>query len=69
MVDDMEMDRDHNDPEKSAQVHTIDNIRVLGLSDADADFYANFSPAQRKKVIRKVRGSASRSQLIETNNM
>lgn len=69
MVDDKEMDRDHNDPEKSAQVHTIDNIRVLGLSDADADFYANFSPAQRKKVIRKVRASANQSQLIETNNI
>ncbi|KAH7123322.1 major facilitator superfamily domain-containing protein [Dactylonectria estremocensis] len=48
------MDRDMNDPEKSTHVHTIDNIRVLGLSDEDADFYANFSPAQRKQVIRKV---------------
>ncbi|KAK2608983.1 hypothetical protein QQS21_002463 [Conoideocrella luteorostrata] len=40
--------------EKAKQVHLIDNIRVLGLSDDDAAFYNNISIKQRKKLARKI---------------
>lgn len=43
------------DPEKGPNVRTIDNVRVLGLSDDDADFYNGVSEADRKKITRKVR--------------
>lgn len=36
------------------QVIEIDGFRVLGLSPDDADFYNNFTPEKRKKVLRKV---------------
>lgn len=42
------------DAEKGPNVRTIDNVRVLGLSDDDADFYNNMSEADRKKITRKV---------------
>jgi MFS family permease len=35
-------------------VREIDNFRVLGLADDDADFYINFPKERRKQVIRKV---------------
>jgi hypothetical protein len=44
----------HDDGEKAPAVHVIDNFRVLGLTDDDADFYNNFSPERRKRVMRKV---------------
>ncbi|KAF1848174.1 MFS general substrate transporter [Cucurbitaria berberidis CBS 394.84] len=40
--------------EKPHQIVQIDNIQVLGISPEDADFYMNFSPEKRKKVIHKV---------------
>ncbi|KAM5350738.1 hypothetical protein ACJ41O_007243 [Fusarium nematophilum] len=54
MVDDKESERDTRDTEKATQVHTIDNIRVLGLSTEDAEFYNNTTAEQRKRIIRKV---------------
>ncbi|KAF6792050.1 transporter C1002.16c-like protein 24 [Colletotrichum sojae] len=48
-------DGDAMDSEKgSPAVRTIDNMRVLGLSDDDAEFYANYTPEQRKRTTRKV---------------
>jgi hypothetical protein len=52
MVDDRDMARD--DHEKAPVVHTIDNMRVLGLSEEDAEFYNSYTPEMRKRVIRKV---------------
>lgn len=52
-VDDREADN-RSDSEKGPVVRMIDNIRVLGLSEDDAEFYANFTPEQRKRTIRKV---------------
>jgi hypothetical protein len=40
--------------ESVTNIVTIDSIRVLGLSTEDAEFYANFSPERRKKLLRKV---------------
>lgn len=40
---------------KQHQVVQIDNVQVLGLDPADAEFYMNFSDERRKKVIHKVR--------------
>jgi hypothetical protein len=56
MVDDIDTDRKTPDHEKAPQARTIDNIRVLGLSDEDAEFYNNTTPEQRKQIIRKVCG-------------
>jgi hypothetical protein len=39
---------------KGPQMVQIDNVQVLGLDPADADFYINFSEERRKKVIHKV---------------
>jgi hypothetical protein len=39
---------------KGHQMVQIDNVQVLGLDPADADFYINFSEERRKKVIHKV---------------
>jgi hypothetical protein len=39
---------------KGPQIVQIDNVQVLGLDPADADFYINFSEERRKKVIHKV---------------
>lgn len=54
MIDDMDLDRKVPDAEKATNVRTIDNIRVLGLTDDDAEFYNNTTPEQRKRIIRKV---------------
>ncbi|KAJ4308180.1 hypothetical protein N0V84_012250 [Fusarium piperis] len=54
MVDDMDMECTVPDQEKAPQPRAIDNIRVLGLSDEDADFYNNTTVEQRKTIIRKV---------------
>ncbi|GKT51523.1 uncharacterized protein ColSpa_11704 [Colletotrichum spaethianum] len=43
-VDDREADG-RSDAEKGPVVRMIDNIRVLGLSEDDAEFYANFTPS------------------------
>ncbi|KAI1500053.1 putative MFS transporter [Biscogniauxia marginata] len=40
--------------ESTQQIVLIDNIRVLGLTLEDADFYNGFSEERRKKIIRKV---------------
>ncbi|KAH6887432.1 major facilitator superfamily domain-containing protein [Thelonectria olida] len=48
------MHRDGTDAEKATHVQTIDNIRVLGLSNDDAEFYKSYTPAQRKKIMHKV---------------
>jgi hypothetical protein len=53
MVDDRSVDR--IDAEKGPNVQIIDNIRVLGLTDDDANFYLNFPEEARKKIFRKVR--------------
>lgn len=42
------------DSEKAPAVHVIDNFRVLGLTDEDADFYNGFSQERRKRIMRKV---------------
>lgn len=40
--------------ESAPVAREIDGIRVLGLSQDDADFYASYTPEQRKRVVRKV---------------
>lgn len=45
---------DEDEEAKPSAVYIIDNVRVLGLSDEDADFYNNYSAEKRKRVIRKV---------------
>ncbi|KAJ5088906.1 hypothetical protein N7456_012522 [Penicillium angulare] len=40
--------------ENYAIITTIDGIQVLGLSTEDADFYRNYAPEKRKKIIRKI---------------
>lgn len=52
-------DREERDTEKVRTVQTIDNIRVLGLSEEDAQFYQSYTTEDRKRVIRKVRGLTS----------
>lgn len=43
------------DIEKIEKVDTINNKYVnIGISDEDAEFFDNFPPEQRKKIIRKV---------------
>ncbi|KAL6922937.1 hypothetical protein FSST1_000211 [Fusarium sambucinum] len=54
MIDDLDAKNANSDNEKAPQARTIDNIRVLGLTDEDAEFYDNFTPEQRKTVIKKV---------------
>lgn len=53
MVDHRDADN-RSDAEKQPVVRTIDNIRVLGLTDDDAAFYENFGADNRKKLVRKV---------------
>jgi hypothetical protein len=50
---------------KQHQVVQIDNVPVLGLDPADAEFYMNFSDERRKKVIHKVRLSFLFSKTID----
>ncbi|PSN75390.1 MFS general substrate transporter [Corynespora cassiicola Philippines] len=45
---------DSIDEVKPNRIVQIDNFHVLGLEADDADFYINFSPERRKKVIHKV---------------
>ncbi|EGX90923.1 MFS transporter, putative [Cordyceps militaris CM01] len=52
MID--ECERVAGDAEKGPQIHVIDTIRVLGLSDEEADFYNSVTPEMRQKIIRKV---------------
>lgn len=55
MIDDQDLDSKAPDAEKGTyNVRTVDNFRVLGLSDDDADFYNGVSEADRKKITRKV---------------
>lgn len=49
-----EKQRSSNHVEDYSNVTTIDNIQVLGLATEDAEFYHNFTPEQRNKVLRKV---------------
>lgn len=41
-------------PEKAPQVYHLDGFNVLGLSADDAEFYQNYSPADRKRTKHKV---------------
>lgn len=52
---------------KQHQMVQIDNVQVLGLDPADADFYINFSEEKRKKVIHKVRRSLCEVHDLERN--
>lgn len=67
MVDDLSVKNPSSDNEKAPQARTIDNIRVLGLTHEDADFYNNFTPKQRKTVINKVYCSERRDHQQVTN--
>lgn len=42
------------DTENASAARVIDNIRVVGLTEDEADFYASFSPDRRKKLVTKV---------------
>lgn len=44
-------------PQKAKQVFNIDGFNVLGLDPEDADFYNNFSHADRQRTKHKVRDS------------
>ena len=51
----IDRDRDsRHDAEKAPIARTIENIRVLGLSDEDAAFYQDFPAQDRKRILRKV---------------
>ncbi|KAL8364835.1 hypothetical protein RB595_003894 [Gaeumannomyces hyphopodioides] len=54
MVEQIDNASQDNSPDKAPVARTIDNMRVLGLTDDDAEFYAAYTPEQRKRVIRKV---------------
>ena len=54
MVDDRSVERDRADGEKAIRVRMIDNIRVLGLSDDDAEFYNSVTEEKRKQITHKV---------------
>ncbi|OTA22046.1 hypothetical protein BTJ68_14650 [Hortaea werneckii EXF-2000] len=41
-------------PHKAAQIHNIDGFNVLGLNPEDADFYNNYSHADRQRTKHKV---------------
>lgn len=41
-------------PDKQSASRVIANIHVLGLTDDDADFYENYPPESRSKLVRKV---------------
>lgn len=45
--------------ESASRVFEIGEYRVLGLSDADAEFFQNFPEKKRKHVFHKVRISSS----------
>lgn len=55
MVEDSS-ERETPDIEKTSkiQIRIIDSIRVVGLSDGDADFYNSHTAAQRKRITHKV---------------
>jgi hypothetical protein len=58
------MDEKLHDPdhvEKVLRTVAIDNIQVLGLRPDDAEFYMNYPPEARKKLLRKVFSSSSAS--------
>lgn len=42
------------DVESFANLEIINEWANIGLSDEDADFYKNFPPEKRKKMIRKI---------------
>lgn len=44
--------KDHE--ESVTNIVTIDNIRVLGLSAEDAEFYTNFPMERRMRLLHKV---------------
>ncbi|KAL3473593.1 major facilitator superfamily domain-containing protein [Aspergillus californicus] len=52
VIDEKLHDPDH--VEKVMHAVQIDNFQVLGLRPEDADFYMNYSPEARKKLLRKV---------------
>jgi hypothetical protein len=53
VVDEKLYDPDH--VEKVSRAVAIDNFQVLGLRPEDAEFYTNYPPEARKKLLRKVR--------------
>ncbi|KAJ5156602.1 hypothetical protein N7492_009405 [Penicillium capsulatum] len=52
VLDEKQRQGDH--VEEHTNMTMVDNIQVLGLTPDDASFYENFTPEQRKKVLRKV---------------
>ncbi|KAF4126161.1 MFS transporter [Geosmithia morbida] len=42
------------DTEKGSTARIIDDIRVIGLTEDEAEFYASFSPQRRKNVTKKI---------------
>jgi len=54
MVENAINDDVEGNPVKAPQVYHIDGFSVLGLSPDDAEFYQNYSPAERKKTMHKV---------------
>lgn len=53
MVDNRSIE-DGDRPDKQSASRVIANIHVLGLTDDDAEFYENFPPEKRTKLVRKV---------------
>lgn len=51
------------DFEKAPKTRTIDNIRVIGLTDNDAVFYEGFAAEHRKAVLRKVNTHSHQSYI------
>lgn len=54
MVENAINDDVESNPVKAPQVYHIDGFSVLGLSAEDAEFYQNYSLADRKKTMHKV---------------
>lgn len=54
MIDELRKEETICDAEKSRQIHLIDDIRVLGLGNEDAEFYNSVTSEQRKIITRKV---------------
>lgn len=52
------------DSNSAESITEIDGIRVLGLSADDIDFYTGFSSQRRKRLVRKVGGTAPKDQAL-----
>lgn len=54
MIDELHKEETICDAEKSRQIYLIDDTRVLGLRNEDAEFYTSVTAKQRKRITRKV---------------